>query len=190
MILSYIIKLHEENGLTIDNEVPYETKLLITYAELEDAIHLRGFNIQGGKFVVPKVVKEKHFLESYEVKLRLALNALTSPHMVMGNDKEQYEAYKHTAERNIIIFAIEQRGKRVFSQDDPLRSLFQGKHGEKGELYLGYKNYPSVRSWLEKVIHKVSNGLQDEKLIAITDDGIRVSNDAFISDLKILHSKN
>jgi len=148
----FILKLHKENGLKIDNEVPLDNKLVITYSDFKNAVNLDAFPIVRGKYNVSKVIKSKKFLSSRNVKLRLAFNAITSPHMVFGNDKITYYKYKTKAEKNLIRLAISIQDSSYFSKSDLLNVLMQGVMGESGEMYLGYKNYPSVIHKLQKII--------------------------------------
>src|SRR3989338_6859412 len=54
-IKKFIINLHNENGLVIDNEVPFKNKLLIKYKDFDDAVNLKAFYVKNGKMVIPKV---------------------------------------------------------------------------------------------------------------------------------------
>lgn len=156
-IKKFVISFHKKHNLSLDNEVPYDVKLLITYRELNDAINLKGFKYdKNGDLEIPKVEKNKDFLESYEVKLRLALNALTSPHIMLGNDNKSYERIKARAEKAIYKLANDLVGNKPNKTNEAiLNVLLYGQDTEEGEMYLGYKNYPSVVSYLSKFIDRL-----------------------------------
>lgn len=155
-IREFVTDFHKKHNLSLDNEVPYEVKLLIKYKELTDAVNLKGFkSCKNGTIIIPKVEKNKDFLESYEVKLRLALNALTSPHIMFGNDRKTYEQIKSKAENAICRLAINLAGGNTSITKSRLLSvLLGGQHNEEGELYLGYKNYNTVASYLSELLER------------------------------------
>ncbi len=153
-----IIQLHKENGLKLDNEVPFENKLIIDYADFKKAVNLGAFPRVNDKFTIPKVVKTKKFLTSYQVKLRLAFNSITSPHIFFGNDVKMYGKLKTEAENNLVRLAIDRQSAPSQKKVDLLQVLLFGKNLESGEMYLGYKEYPKVTEHLNKVI---SRGLKN-----------------------------
>jgi len=165
----FILEFHKKNGLKIDNEVPFENKLLITLSDFNDAVNLQCFPKVNGKYTVPKVVKSKAFLSSRDVKLRLAFNAITSPHIVFGNNLKQYSSLKEKAEKNLIKFAKNRTEGSKVSKKDMLDCLLYGENKESGEMYLGYKDYPKVRTYLTKIISKYSfdDSSNDKILVAV-----------------------
>ncbi|MBI4215622.1 MAG: nucleotidyltransferase domain-containing protein [Parcubacteria group bacterium] len=153
-LIQFILEFHSQNKLKVDNEVPFENKLIASYREAEDATYMAGLKISRGQIVVPPVEKNKDFLESIAVKLRLIFNALTSPHIVMGNDLEVYKRFKDIAEKNALLFAESLSLTENLNLDQLLQKLMTGQEEEEGEMYLGYKRYPLVetymKAWLQK----------------------------------------
>lgn len=168
-IKEFIINLHLTNGLKVDNEVPFENKLLVTYADLEAAINLEAFPLIDGKYTVPGVVKSKEFLESRDVKLRLAFNCLTSPHIFLGTDVKKYNKLKGIAEDNLVQFAINQQNSTNYIVDDLLKSLLYGNKNEAGEMYLGYKDYPLVLQYLSTVVERELNNMNTNSQKGVKD---------------------
>lgn len=160
-----VIDFHETRHLPIDNEVPFENKLLIMYEELEEAINLGGFELYANTIVIPKVIKTAAFLNSAAVKKRLALYALTAPHVMFGNNIKKYQAYKNIAERNIVLLAINLIDKIEFDSGLILKALLEGKNGETGELYLGYKNHPVIVEYLQSLIGRQLHALASDNVI-------------------------
>jgi len=164
---TFILKLHEVNGLKIDNEVPFENKLLITYSDFKDAVKLDAFPKVKGKYTVPRVVKSNKFLSSHNVKLRLAFNAITSPHAAFGSDLKHYKSLRKKAEENLIKFVTNRLEGSNVSKEDVLNALLYGENKESGEMYLGYKDYPKVRAHLNAIISKYLVSKKDRILVAV-----------------------
>lgn len=149
----FVIDLHMRHDLKIDNEVPYENKLVVSYGDIERAIALQAFIKEGDRFRVPRVVKSKEFLSSSEIRWRLLLNALTTPHKFVHGNKERYENYREQAEQSLMILA---RGLSL-SEGDSCENIFEtlvtGDDGEEGEGYLGYKkDREDVMAYLHALI--------------------------------------
>lgn len=152
-IKEFIINLHRRNKLKIDNEVPFENKLMINYQDFNDAVNLKAFNFKNGVFIIPKVIKSKKFLESRQIKLRLSLNAITSPHFFFGNDKSKYLKFKNLGENNVFNLSNKLSKSNKPNKNDLIKILLN-RDGRSGEMYLGYKDYPLVRKYLGSFISK------------------------------------
>lgn len=151
----FIYNLHFNHKLKLDNEVPYENKLIVLYQDLQDACDLKAFTKSEGKYFIPKIEKNDSFLMSREVKLRLILNALTTPHtFVCGNDN-QYLRYKNLSEKAIIKLANELVLVKNPTNVELIDSLLFGENKETGEMYLGYKKERLiVINYLSDIINK------------------------------------
>lgn len=176
LLKEFILSLHTRNNLKTDNEVPYENKLMISYMDFEKAARLRGFKFLDKEIVVPKIVKTKKNLGSKQIKFRLALNSLTSPHIFIGNDQKRYIELKDRAERNLVLFGIYKQKKNIFERKLILDTMMLGGNGENGELYLGYKNYLSVISYLKKIIDKNLDQLEYEGYLILNRSKIEFKN--------------
>lgn len=151
----FICNIHFSHKLKLDNEVPYENKLMILYQDLQDAINLKAFIKYEGKYFIPKIEKSEKFLMSREIKLRLILNALTTPHTFVCGNYNEYIKYKDFSEKSIIRLA-----NKLVSVENPtntelLDSLLFGLDKETGEMYLGYKKERlAVINYLSNIINK------------------------------------
>lgn len=135
----FVIDLHMRYDLTIDNEVPYENKLIASYKDVEHAVALQAFTKEGDRFRVPPIIKSREFLSSPEIRWRLLFNALTTPHKFVHGNKERYEDYRERAERSLLTLAQGLSLSGGESCEDLFEVLVTGKGGEEGEGYLGYK---------------------------------------------------
>lgn len=153
-IKKFIINFHEKNNLKIDNEVPFENKLMVSYNDVGEATKLKGFVFQENKIVIPPVIKSRKFLDSKEVRLRLILNALTTPHIFLGNDYTQYMSYKNLAEESIFSLSTSSLHQSLFNVENIVEALLRSENGEEGEMFLGYKRHPFVIKYLNDIISR------------------------------------
>lgn len=149
----FLIDLHERYGLCLDDEVPYENKLVVSYNDVRKAIDLHSFIKNGTHYVVPNVEKEPGFLASPEVRWRLILNALTSPHECVSGNEQAYVAFRIGAEKSVIRLARGLARHEHPTRRELLEALLSGDHDEEGEMYLGYKRErDAVVRHLENII--------------------------------------
>jgi len=161
-IRDFVIDLHICNNLTLDNEVPYENKLVMSYEDIESAIALDSFIKKGNSYSIPTVKKNKTFLSSKEIRWRLLLNALTSPHIYLCGNKQKYFEFKDRAEKAVIILANGLMQKDNPTIDDKINVLFSGVNNEEGKMYLGYKKeQEEIVKYLKELI--IRNNLTDIK---------------------------
>lgn len=152
-VRDFVIGLHARNNLKINEEVPYENKLVVSYKDAIDAIYLKAFIKKGSKYMIPPVTADKKFLASKEVRFRIILNALTSPNQFICGDKNKYNLLKQKAEKAIIKLAYGLAKKSKLTQEEILDILLIGTNGEKSGDYLGYRNNrPKVIRHLKKLI--------------------------------------
>ncbi len=93
-----VVALHDHHGLRLDSEVDYDLKLHASPIEVDAALALRGFTVSAtGNLCVPSVVVAPWFLNSGPFKLRLILNALSTPHMFLGGNINLYQRHCSSA---------------------------------------------------------------------------------------------
>lgn len=152
-----VSNLHLRYGRHIDEEVPFANKLIYTHNDLDDATDLNCFvtDDASGEVAVPPVVKTSEFLNGRNIKLRLALNALTTPHIVIAEDPHIYQRHRLAAEVGIVMTGISQQEGDTFGPEDIYISLTIDRHGNSGEMHLGYKTeYAAVKEHLDNVIER------------------------------------
>lgn len=138
-VVNYFIILCARNNLKLDDEVPHKNKLIVSYDDVHQALLLRSFVKNGFRYHVPPIVKSKEFLASPEIRWRLILNALTSPHECVCGDTQKYNIFKTNAEKAIMQLAYGLTEAMSPTHSEILTVLFLGPNGEGGEMYLGYK---------------------------------------------------
>ena len=139
-IRDFVVNLHIQNHLKIDEEVPYINKLIMSYNDVADAVRLKAFIKKGQKYLIPPVTDDKDFLMSREVRLRIILNALTSPHEYICGNQNEYSKSKQKAEKAIIRLAYGLTPKTNLNEGEILQILLRGPKGEESGTYLGYRN--------------------------------------------------
>lgn len=153
--LSFFLDLHQRSGLSLDDEVPHKNKLIVTYEDIEKAISLQAFEKHGKYYHIPPVIKNDIFLSSPQVRWRLILNALTSPHFCIAGNYNTYENYKKQAEKSLLILAKNLTRKNNPTNEDIIKSLFTGEKGEEGEWYLGYKKgHGEVEQYIKNLVSR------------------------------------
>jgi len=146
---AFVIQLHKKYDLRIDTEVPFRNKLVYSKKEIDYALGLRCFIKKGDRYEVPAIEKTKEFLASENVKARLIVNALTTPHEFWGNAKEGAAA-EIRASLAITVLALGLSDRPTFSTSELRGVLESSKRGEDGEDYLGYKTqYTIVNDYLD-----------------------------------------
>jgi len=85
-ITKKVIEFHYNNNLKIDQEVPYENKLILSYQDIKEAIIDNPF-VNRGIVSINPIIKTQEFLASKEMKKRLILNILTTKHISINCKK-------------------------------------------------------------------------------------------------------
>jgi hypothetical protein len=160
-IVGVVENIHSRYDLPIDQEVPFSNKLLITTVEMNNSVNMFGIEVRNNKFHIPDVVKSKEFLESDEIKFRLIFNALTTPHLYMGNDVNNYEKFKKIAEKNLIILACDMGNKLHLEKKHFLKIITENSEGSKGEMFLGYKESDTVMRYLSDLFNRAKNSFNN-----------------------------
>jgi hypothetical protein len=179
-LVSFIKDLHIRHGRKLDAEVPYENKVHYTSEEIESAVQFAGFDIQGPHIIVPPVRKEAAFLQSPQIKARLALNGLTTPHAIIGKDFARYHQARLRAGEAATLLAISLQGQQEFTIDHLRQALTTSKTGASGEMFLGYKTeHPLVDEYLYGVLGGGTERLAKQGVIHPTVEGYTVNWNTF-----------
>lgn len=154
-IQDFVFSQHAKYRLTIDQEVPYRNKLLVTYEDIVQAASLDVFGVtEDGRFLIPEITDDIDFLASQDARKRLLLNAMTTPHVLIHGNQEAYGSLRTACEKAIVRLARGMGNAALMSSSDLLASLLnQHEDGSSGRAYLGYKEErQEVIDHLEQVI--------------------------------------
>lgn len=160
------IDYHMSNNLQLDDEVPYERKLIYTYDFLNQTIKDLPFPMVSNRFIIPKIIKSKEFLSSVEMKKRLILNILTVKHLIFTGNPDILKPYEQTAWKKMIDVIISYANLNEFTLEEIMNCFIMDPYNElDGEMYLGYKtNNINKIKYLHDSLQKY--------LIALTNDGM------------------
>jgi L-2,4-diaminobutyrate decarboxylase len=186
-IQNYIDDLHQRYELSKDEEVPSSNKLLYVGDEIHQAERLECFNLDNKpSSIVNKVVKSKEFLSSHEIKIRLIINAFTTPNIVIGNEGLANK-YISTISKSITGLSILLNDSSEFTMDNLYDRLVNNARGISGELFLGYKaEFPEVEVKLKYILLNFLNEFEKDGYLIKEGNNYRlnISIKDFREDLK------
>lgn len=172
MVRDLLIDLHKKYNLCLDNEIPYEKKLLVPYKDFFEAAQLSGFEYKNQKIHIPEVIKSEAFLSGNQMRNRLLFNILTVPTIPIWNDMETLTLLIQQAEFFLVLLWLHLLGKEEVKVDDFILSLLYWKNNSKGEFYLGYKNNPQVINHLKAIFLSCIERLESDKILKRLGDDI------------------
>ena len=166
--IKYILDIHNRFYLKIDEEVPHDKKLLVNFKLFEKGLSGGGFKLSGEKIIIPEIRKEKVFLESDEVIMRLALNSISGNNIFICGNKNLYELYKKKSIENILKLIISINYLDKFTIEDLIENMISNGSYE-GELYLGYKRKLPVINYFKSIFSKFLQELVAKKILGHLD---------------------
>lgn len=164
------IQFHEEFKFKIDEEIAYEDKLVYQKSFIEEAITNLPFPMIDGKYYIPPIEKTNDFLTSSDMKKRLLLNIFTVKRQILFGDEELVDYYSRIAWENIIKVVISYCELNDFDIDTFVNLLYEDPfNGNKGEMYLGYKdNLTGKMEYLKNAVSESLIELENQhKLVKI-----------------------
>ena len=160
---------HHKYDLIVDQEVPYENKLIYSKKFIDETIANGPFPLVNGRYQIPKIIKTKEFLSSFKMKKRLLLNILTTKHIVIVNDNNVIKRYSKMAYEYIIKVLISYAQLDCFTENELLQVFIEDPFSSvNGELYLGYKtNFIERVEFLQKKINESLNNMLIDGLLSL-----------------------
>ncbi|NDL60195.1 hypothetical protein [Phytoactinopolyspora mesophila] len=171
-------QLHQNHGLGLDREVDYAVKLHATCNDVAAAVSLCSFLADDDMIEVQPVVVEPWFLNSKQFRLRLLLNALTSPHSFLGGNVALYEKHRQAAERAVAMLALSLHHGQVITLSSAVAAITLGPDGASKKDYLGY----AANTYLISVLHRGLAQLAAEGIVRDVDGS------CFTLDQAVLHA--
>jgi hypothetical protein len=182
-LVDVVRRLHHDHGLALDTEVDYAVKVHATCDDITQAVSLRCFPTDDeGRIVVPPVVVEPSFLNSEPFRLRLLLNALTSPHAFLGGSVTRYDEHRRQAERALGLLALGLHDDTVITLPGALAVVTEHPNGAQGKDFLGYVPGPHLYG----ILHRALAGLAAEGVVRDLD-GTRFGYDPTAVQAALLH---
>lgn len=153
-VINHVIDIHKTFNLNLDNEVPLRNKVLSSYNDISESLKGKGFEITKDNIYIPKIIKSKEFLDSKEISYRLLLNALTSKHIFITGNSEDYSKHRISSLNFITKLILLTNKKERVNISSFVDNLIYNNQGNEGELYLGYKNHSIIKKYLESTFEK------------------------------------
>jgi len=165
-----VVALHQAHRLRLDTEVAYQVKLHATPAQVDAAVGLQGFTVDPrGDLDIAPVVAAPWFLNSLPFKLRLILNALTTPHVFLGGNICQYERLCASADTAVALVALSLLAPAdSVTVADVVTALVTGADGSAGKDFLGYRRGPALYA----TVHRGLTRLTTHRVVRPVD-GVR-----------------
>lgn len=166
-LVTAVVALHDDHRLRLDTEVAHNVKLHASFQDVDAALAFRGFTVEGtGAIHVPPVVVAPWFLNSTRFKLRLILNALTTPHVFLGGNVGLYQRHCASADRAVVLLGLSVLDPRTtFEVADVVAALVTAADGATGEDFLGYIRGPALHS----TVHRGLAHLINEEVVSTAE---------------------
>lgn len=179
------ILFHRENKLEIDEEVPFENKIIYSFHEIGDMLLNPPFNIHRNEFKISPVEKKEGYLSSKEMRERLLLNILTNKYLLVQGNGKIFKEYSNQAWNSIIRVIFSYLGKPLLTIDEFISHLCTNTiSGATGEDYLGYKKDDvSSLKYIRSEISRRFNTLVASKLMSKDELGKYSCSDKWIDEL-------
>lgn len=163
-------KFHLDNGLKIDEEVPYDNKLVYSINMIRNTFKEPPFPYINGNFVINPILKSKNYLSSVEMSKRLLLNILTVHYNIVFGNEEQVKKFSEEAWNIIIRVVLSYAKKNEVTIEELVSLLYEDPYSHAtGELYLGYKdNLKEKINFLEDSINNKIHSLEEEQIVEKT----------------------
>lgn len=151
-----VVELHRRHGLHLDTEVAYAVKLTATGAEVSRALALAGFADQKpGQPPPPALLQDSAYLNSPMFKLRLVLNALSSPNVFLGGDVASFEWHRRAAARASAELAMRLLLDEPVTLAAAVEVLLTGPRGARHKDHLGYVDAAALASTVAQGLHQL-----------------------------------
>lgn len=169
--LKYMTRLfHIQNNLKIDEEVPYDNKLIYTKEMVDETFRKPPFPYIDNKFMINPIEKSEEYLSSTEMSKRLLLNILTTRYNVLFGNAKKIEKYSEKAWDTIIRVILSYAEENELTIHELMKLLFEDPYTHAtGELYLGYKdNLKEKSEYLENSLSENIKRLEREDVVVKT----------------------
>lgn len=188
------IDFHKDHNMKLDNEVPFKSKTIYSFFDIERLFLKPPFPVFRNKFYIPPIEKNEEFLSSDDVKLRLLLFVLTSNSIVIGGNEKIFNSYKERAWQTLIRVIYSYLGNTYLTVNGFVNSICINPLGsEKGKEFLGYREEKEIQHkyLLNKVdeyfqkFYKAGNMLKDNNAYKCQEQWINeLKNTALSNNFK------
>ncbi|MFN6507441.1 nucleotidyltransferase domain-containing protein [Xanthomonas translucens pv. translucens] len=151
-VIYEIENLHALYGMTLDNEIPYDAKVMIDISFLREAVSGGGIRSSDG-WKIPKISKTKEFLTDPVNLKRFFHGMMTHPHIFVAGNRSCYETCRELAFSTLILALRQLRGLDDGASVARYMAAFCGEEGMSGDFFLGYSDSEPFASYLSENLH-------------------------------------
>lgn len=150
-----IIAYSRDQGLTLDEEVPYMNKVLVDWEELEQASTCAVFS--GSPRLIP-IRRHPDFLASKYMRTRLFVTGVLAQRtLTWSEDAARLEALRTRARTGLVLAAVDDlRALEVEADEDAVVEYLMGQ-GVSSDNWLGFEPDPAtlrhVQAFVERTLH-------------------------------------
>lgn len=168
--VGFIKALHSyylEQGITIDEEVCPDRKLVISAERLNQIRFLRPFVDKNGRYGVRSIGNnDDKYLNSSAFLDRLFLNALTTKNLFLSGDQSTFEQYKEFS-FGVLLNLIEMFNGAIISDAEKAVQILLPPQNLWYKDFLGYQNIEPVITHLTK---NLAHAIESRQLSVVNSD--------------------
>jgi L-2,4-diaminobutyrate decarboxylase len=158
-----VVELHKKYSLPLDEEIPFERKLLVPLSFALRSLNGIGFELRQHKVLIQDIVKTHLFLSSDVMLARLIVNALSTKNILLSGAFDLYHHLKTQAIR-LVVWVILKQVASVCGPDE-LCDLLYKQGARAGEEFLGYKKSRHLDEYLRPVVAQTFAEMQSRQEI-------------------------
>lgn len=133
---------------SIQKDVPYEVKSILSYSLIEQALQLVPFMTHKGDFVIDPIRFSQDFLSSEECQMRVILSCFTTPNLCLYGSPEIFNMLCDKAFTAVLNLVCSTWSLPSNDFEKILPFFLFHPDGSEYKSYLGYRNTPQVISYL------------------------------------------
>lgn len=171
-IMQILHDVSTEYECSLDCEIPYVRKLVISSQEARSAVSGGSFYTVDGAFHLPPVEKSDLFLSSPHMVGRLIVNAIGGTNRFIAGSWNFYEEMNNSARDILVKLMFELYHDEDMTPADLVRRLISdGKY--EGEHYLGFKRKGDQEMLLIAIFERHLERMANERRISKSGDAFQ-----------------
>lgn len=168
--IEFVKAIHANHGLVTDTEIRYEHKVLIPTSFMEEAITGKRFVNDKGEYYIPKIEKDRAFLDSIGLRQRFLNGLMAQKQIFISGDKSYYEEVKNEAQDNLVKCVAAARQVSVVDAAK-LSDVLLRNGDDIGDFYLGFKETPNHAAYLNELSNTILTRLNKAGKINKVSEG-------------------
>lgn len=155
-ITEFVEGLHRKHQMQLDNEIPYEDKILLPYSFLKSACQGDGILTKSAdgqqKWEIPEIEKTREYLTSANLLLRFFMGVFFNQNFLVSGSVHMYNKCKGLATRNLVKAVISINGRTKVNSMLLAKDFCLSPRGTFGDYFLGFSDREPFTSYLLEFI--------------------------------------